>query len=470
MEIKDIKKSFLEINNAQKNNFGLVALYDFLENFLVLSDSVEQENDLEGIKNNNGKEGEDIVSLYNEIKNIGLNIEEQLKSSESKLELVKNQRKEICEILNSLSAYDIEIDYIFENINYYIEKRYIKDKFSSEDTRPENSYTFFKNIYYYLNDNIKDQEQLNDLIFNIVKILPFRITKYKFSDIIGDSLKEEIKGFPKKAAEFYIEKYKIIFNGTMERSYGVKFDNYFRRIEEFKVKNYEQCSNDELKKSFEDLTVIKNSITDLIHFVGILGILINKLIVIFSTKDLIKNNIDEKILSEWALYWNNNQNNKEHLITLLKEKSKDVYDNIKERAKNLEKLDEDHIFREKADEELNRDLIIIEEIIYYLNDMKLDSLGFLPHNQRDPMTLDDSEQITENFIQYIFRNLPSNNVQRKIRMRNLMAEIPYVFNNIDDLMSYINIALDSSVTSYEEAKYYQNILYAMVQDSIEKDK
>jgi hypothetical protein len=102
--------------------------------------------------------------------------------------------------------------------------------------------------------------------------------------------------------------------------------------------------------------------------------------------------------------------------------------------------------------------------------MKLDSLGFLPHNQRDPMTLDDSEQITENFIQYIFRNLPSNNVQRKIRMRNLMAEIPYVFNNIDDLMSYINIALDSSVTSYEEAKYYQNILYAMVQDSIEKDK
>src|SRR5690606_6111132 len=113
---------------------------------------------------------------------------------------------------------------------------------------------------------------------NIISILPFRMSKSKYFDIVKTTLTRNLNQYPVDMAENQIENYKILFDSSLAGDYGIVFDVYFTRVQSIKNIDYKTYSLEELDNLAKDIINLAKELNEVEVFLVTLGTLINRLI------------------------------------------------------------------------------------------------------------------------------------------------------------------------------------------------
>lgn len=421
--------------NEQIRDLATISYYKIAEEIVKY---YEYSND--EIINKSGSEKEKLVKLKN---NILLQI---LKATESELpfnndiEELKELRREIVTNIKSLNSYMNEILYYNEILNYLIIRENIKNNVLQNEEI--NVQIFIQEIYRFI---IVDTNSIFFKIRSLIRVLPLKIAKAKYYDILKKSLIKELQGSSCETIDFKIIKYKQLFNGTMTHEYGVKYDKYFRETQKYKNIDLKKLSLNELKEN-EILTARTFlEMNKLARTIANWGLLVNNLICV--------NMLNDK---EKKLIVDNNRSLHNKLKRYLNTKDKKLGNNIKDICDmNVHKLEDNINVRD------NTNLIKLQEMLLYQNDLSLETEEVvITQNKRADFNYLD--QSIDNLIQYIDRNIRSMDVlQRKIRMRRLLSAIPEVFDSIEDFMIYVSDILNFTSSKEELLMIVNDIKYVM---------
>lgn len=463
-EITEIMRS---INNEQLRKIGIMSIYDSFYGSLESMKLVEKSKIIEKIESK--EEQEKLYSHYNSLLKLVYDLDDSIKNQEDNLEKIKNIRKDLYKLSNYLKPYIIEISYINELANNYFNKHMVEDKQDFGKLDQEILNKLYLDITNYIAKDSKDYYLFSKKISAIIRILPFRMTKARFLEIVEISLKRNLIQYPKEYVDHQIREYKRIFDGSMEPSYGTKFDKYFRKTQDIKQNNFKELNLEETKKTLEKSKVLLEEVEEIDLFITNLGILTNKLIVVFLTSHLIKDSVlNGKLISEC----------KKSIDSFGKISYKEVRKKLNSEISTLEKdLFKTNEFLEKigneaikrteiVDEELNKELLFTKKVLTFYNDIIFEDEEILLLDEESfikPVEKSYLKEVLSNFIQYINRSISlMSNIERKLRMKRLLSIMEFPFESPEDFMDYIKNSLDQRTTSNNEILIAINSLYYLM--------
>ena len=116
--------------------------------------------------------------------------------------------------------------------------------------------------------------------------------------------------------------------------------------------------------------------------------------------------------------------------------------------------------------EINEELERTKRILTYYNDTDFIGEEILSLDNENMVTPNFLEQACESLIKYINRSLSGmSNLERKIRMRNLLASIELPFGGIGEFFDYIEYSLDVKVSSKENINFIIAYIYYILDDT-----
>ena len=259
--------------------------------------------------------------------------------------------------------------------------------------------------------------------------------------------------YPVGLVENQIEEYKILFDGSLGGNYGIIFVDYFTSIQRLKNINFAELTLDELENTAKGIIDLSLNINKVRMFINSLGLLVNRLIVMYLIKEKNAFNYNEDIFSTWTKY--EAKKNKDLLISLTESSNKKLIEMERQLLDNVryfEALNEEGIKRaEFFDKILNDKILLTRDILAYYNDVEFTKYEILFPENNEPIDYDYLEQLVDNLIQYINRSIITmDNIERKIRMRRLLSILELPFVNIEEFLSYIEYSLDERMVSKEE--------------------
>lgn len=461
-ELRDI---LLELNTIQQNKIGTMSLYNSITEFINITNDIDN-NILDKIKSED--EMQLLEEYYKKIYKIIENIDERIKNTENELMELKDLRNGLEVLIEDIKPYIIEASYLAENIDYYLAINQTRVQYGEFNINQDEINNFIYGIMSYLTDTNREYEEFIEKTSIIIGYLPFRLTKEKYFEIIQNALKRNLSNYSKYFVDHEIKNYKKNFNGSMEPSFGTKYDYYFRRVQELKKhKNIKSLGVDELSLYSQNAKVLMQEIEDVSYFIRDMGILVNKLIAVFMISSLDNSfSIDWDTFDKWKEYLRDSQNKSKELVDVLNKKIKELEKDMMETNELLEKLIFESLNRnEVLEESINEKFLYTNKVLTYYNDAYFVSEEILFNNESDSSTVDMIylEQVLNNFIQFLDRTIRSmSNDERKIRMRRLLSILEFPFEKPDDLLVYLESCLDLRVTSCEEIIIaMENIDYIM---------
>ncbi|HLR35133.1 MAG TPA: hypothetical protein VK071_07345 [Tissierellales bacterium] len=445
-ELRDdeLKNYIKNINDEHLSHIGHLSLYYSIYNSILLIKEKDEKDFIKLIKNRGEREliekhYNDLITIVKNIDNIFLDN----KDRDEVIEKIYKIRKELYNYLALLNSYIIELGYVYETFDYSIRQRIAKSKYKNLHWSDLRLNDFLQNILSFLLENTEDYNEFNYILGTIISLTPFRLTKEKFTEIVGDSLRKSLKDMPKSIVENKLEKAKNDFDSSFVKGYGIKFDDIFRQVESFKKFNIKNMTIDELEKEKKVVKEIILDVETVANAVRSLGLLTNKLYILYILKDIIRvSDINKDIL---------NLENKNVLTDL--EKQIDSYeDSIIKTVDFFQEINREAFNRGiSIDEKLNAELENTREMLAYYNDIFFEKEDILYPNLDDIPDENYIEQNVNNFLQYLNRNVKHmGNLERKIRMKGLLLKLTIPFSSPDKFMNYLEGSLNIKVTSKEE--------------------
>lgn len=442
-----------DINELQIRNIAFTAFADALLNNIKLREKITKESDLISELEKEDKSFKDILSkledrvikldMLKDIKNLNDNIG---------LEYYKALRKEIIKLLKSISAYSTEISVVGEISGDIIYKDTVKNKYiSPKDIDVTNFYNSVSNFL------MEDTHLLKEKVMSITSVIPVRVTKTKYYDILSKALKKSLYNSDKGKIETILKRYRAVFNGSLESEYGLYFNKYFLVSQECKNYVFTDATNDEIKnlykKSYDtilEMGRIANIIMDY-------GIIVNKIIVVNLLKDsMLDDNMQQKVqdaITAWENYnQNNNHQNKKNVLGLLNKFTKDVEIDFNDKNIKLQELSIES-FKRKMDinESTKSKLMTTQYALAYLNDYALEKEEFSIIEQNNSVENEYLDQAINNLIQFLDRNIKDmDNVKRKARMRRLLSLTDFPFENPDEFFNYLSNSIEMTSDKSEQ--------------------
>lgn len=464
---EEIAETMGSINNEQLRKIGIMSIYDSFYGSLESMKLMEKCKIIEKIESK--EEQEKLYSHYNSLLELVYDLDDSINNQEDNLEKIKNIRKDLYKLSNYLKPYIIEISYINELANNYFNKHMVEDKQDFGKLDQEILNKLYLDITNYIAKDSKDYYLFSKKISAIIRILPFRMTKARFLEIVEISLKRNLIQYPKEYVDHQIREYKRIFDGSMEPSYGTKFDKYFRKTQDIKQNNFKELNLEETKKILEKSKVLLEEVEEIDFFITNLGILTNKLIVVFLTSHLIKDSaLNVKLISEC----------KKSIDSFGKISYKEVRKKLNSEISTLEKdLFKTNEFLEEigneaikrteiVDEKLNKELLFTKKVLTFYNDIIFEDEEILLLDEESftkPVEKSYLKEALSNFIQYINRSISlMSNIERKLRMKRLLSIMEFPFESPEDFMDYIKNSLDQRTTSNNEILIAINSLYYLM--------
>lgn len=465
---EEILEIMSNLNEEQLKKIGTMSIYDSFYGVLECKEMMNEFKVIERIGSKEEKEA--IENYYNDLLELTYSLDEKVREEDDKLETVKNIRKGLYQLSNFFKPYVVEISYINELANHYFNKYMMKGTQNLDNLDQEILNKLYLDIMNYIAKDSKNYYLFTKKISAIIKLLPFRMTKVKFLELIETSLRKNLAKYPKEYVDNQIRDYKRIFDGSMEPSYGTKFDNYFRMTQDIKQNKFKELTIEETEKVLENSKKLLEEVEQIDFFMMNLGILTNKLIVVFLTNFLLKDiQLNEQLVKEW----------KETRTSF----EKDIYEKVKEKLKKeisilekdlfkanefLEKIGNEVVKREYIiDKKLNQELLFTKNVLTYYNDIIFEDDEILLLDDQDFMTPIDKDYLEEillNFIQYINRSISlMSNVERKLRMKRLLSTIELPFERPEEFMDYMTASLDQRVTSNDEILISIKSLYYLME-------
>ncbi|RKD32714.1 hypothetical protein [Thermohalobacter berrensis] len=442
MTQEELEKYIYDINEEQIWNICHLAICEIFEKGIVIENAY---------KENFGKieklnERKELERIYEEIENIILNIAQKGSNVNMDIDNLKELRKNIVNLIMILSSYITEISYVNEISNDIIKKDSFKKIIVDEEINLED---FYNDVYKFL---IEDMNKLPDKISDIVKVIPLRITKTKYYEIIRNDLKKSLKGLSEKQINLIIERYKSIFNGAMVVEYGQKFDIYFRKAQEFKRFDFKKAKIQEIKNLEEESLQVLMELYSIITLIRGMGQLINRFIVLAYALENNQNiKLDEiEELSEKAIEYKRESkpNIKEEIISLCNNKINKAESRINNNNKLLEEIYKEYSKKKlKLKENLNLKLLETKKLLIYINDYNLEKEELLFLEKSYKTKNDYVQHIIDSFIQFIDRNIKGmSNIKRKARMRRLLSVLEFPFERPEEFFYYLKNSIELHTT------------------------
>lgn len=459
MNNSDIKKEILSINKVQLENIKKASYFNVVNSILGVKELLENQMKIDDFKFTKEL---DLFNNYIEgsINSVTLSMSESNKKEE--LENLKKIREEIYETYSILEGYLISISYIGEFIDEYGTKLLAKKDYSNtiyDDKKVDELATTINQI---LNDNKNDYTRYIYIISELISILPMRLAKENYFNIIKNTLMRNLSKKTKSEVQVQINDYKKQFDSSSRDGYGIKFDYYFTETQKLMNINLKDKDLEELGDLVNKNVILNKELNELININLILGLITNMNIVISLLGDMKIDEDIKNIYDQWQkLLKNKNEKELQNFTFIIKEKIEDVEKSIFKDLDRFQNLNMEAASRKGFDDnELNEELLYTQEVLIYYNDSQFMDSNIIFPKEDEKLNYEYLEQCVDSLIQYINRSTKNmDNFERKIRMRKLLSIIELPFAGINDFINYIKYSLDSRIMDKEEISFKVDHIY-----------
>ena len=457
MDNIEIKENILLINQKQLKNIKKASYFNVFHSIIGVRRLLEDkliEKDYEF------KEEKDLYNNYIEIliNSVKMSMENP-KDKRYRLEDLEKIRKEIYEIYSIAGGYLIELSYVGELIDEYGIKILAKRDYANTvyDRKKVDELTTI--INQILTEKRENYGEYIYIISEIINILPMKLTRSNYHNIIKDTLVRNFKTYNRSEVEFEINDYKKKFDSSTMDGYGTKLDYYFMEIQKLKNIDLEDKKLEDLSELVNKTLDLNKEINEFMNIILVLGLISNMNIVISLTDGLLLDPEVEDIYNKWINILENPEDKEvTSFMDILDKEIEIVEDHI------LEDLEEFQIFniegfnRENFSyEDLDNELLYTKDILTYYNDSTFMDINIMFPEDEEESSREYLEQSVDSLIQYMNRSTVNmNNNQRRIRMRKLLSIIELPFAGIDDFSNYIKYSLDDRVTNKDEINFIIN--------------
>ncbi|MCF6459622.1 hypothetical protein [Clostridium sp. Cult3] len=455
-ELKDdeLRDRIVDVNRAQLSKIGEMSYNYFISVSGDLLRLINVDNFLEKIDSQRERELIQSIFEYNIrlFKKIHMGIEKN--EIEDEIATLLDMREELYSLLNAIHCYETELSYIKESLDYHTMKKIGEKEYRNALIDKNEIVLLIDKIGEVLAKNINNHLDFVSIVSNIISILPFRMSKSKYFDIVKTTLTRNLNQYPVDMAENQIENYKILFDSSLAGDYGIVFDVYFTRVQSIKNIDYKTYSLEELDNLAKDIINLAKELNEVEVFLVTLGTLINRLISILLIKNKSLLNIDSKKL--YSIWEKQGEELDEKRLSSLRELSnnslKEVEKQLLKDIQYFEVLNGEGLKRPGfLDKSLNKEMLFTNRVLTFYNDISLTKYETLFPKETQAIDKYYLEQLIDSLIQYINRSISSmDNIERKIRMRRLLSALQLPFEDIEEFLFYIEYSLDERVVSKEE--------------------
>lgn len=458
MTNKDLERELIKMNKEQLSIIRDMSYYYLFSNTLEILNLLSNENLLvEFIINNKEKEKlvnrcKMIIELF---KNYHSNISEE--ERKERVNTLVTQRKELYNMYITLYGYEIEMSYIKEIFEYEILKRTWNKQYENFAVDEKDIDYTINRISHILNYNKLNHYSFIELVSNILSVIPFRMSKHKYFDVVKSTLMRNLNSYPVNIAEDQMERYKMLFNSRLTGDFGILFDSYFTSVQKYNNIDLKVKSSEELEDAYKEITKLYFEISKLRTFIQNLGITTNRLIALYLSLKEVPITLEfQNYFNKWKQFEENND--EKWLKTILKNSDNELMDKEKQlldKVQSFERILQESAKREiLLNENINQDVKYIRELLIYYNDVNFNKHEVLFPNNYEIIEGNYLDQLADNLIKYIDRSMQNmSNLERKIRMRRLLALIELPFNDIGEFLSFIEYSLDNNMVANWELAF-----------------
>jgi len=455
MSDDELQKILLEMNTQQLTIIRDMAYYYLFNNTLEMLNLLKNGKMLLEY-NIADDEKEKIInscrSIIEIFKNYHSNLSEEDRKEEVKFLL--NLRKELYDTYIALYGYEIESSHIVEMYQYELIKESWNKSYEHITVNYRDIDQILSRIQHVLSHNKTEQYTFIKLVSDILRIIPFRLSKHRYLDVIKTTLLRNFSGYPANIVENQIELYKMIFNSRFVGNFGVLFGTYFTQIQMYNDIDLKNKPQEELETYLEKITQAYFEINNLKTFIQNLGMITNRLIALYLSLEKIPAKEEfQSFFNKWEQF--EKKGDEETLESILKDSDERLSNREKElldMVMNFDNVVQETIKRGMIqDDPIDKEVKYTREILTYYNDVNFTKHDALLTNSYEIIGKDYLNQLVDNLVQYIDRNLRNmGSLERKIRMRRLLASMELPFNDLGEFLSFIEYSLDNKIVTNGE--------------------
>jgi len=458
MSNEDLKEKLIEMNEEQLSNIRDMSYYYLFSNTLDVLNLLDRQRFLTEFIISN-KEKEKITNICKTIIELFKNYHSTLSKEQrtEKINILIDMRKKLYDMYVTLYGYEIEASYIKEIFEYEILKRSWQKQYEKFVVNKDDIDYTINRISYTLNHNRLNQYVFLELVSGILSVIPFRLSKNRYFDVVKATLMRNFNRYPANIVENQMERYKMLFNSRLIGDFGILFDSYFTKIQNFNNVDLKLKSFEELESDIEQINNLYLEISKLRTFIQNLGITINRLISLYLSLEKVSVTTEfQNYFKRWTQYEEDSDENM--LESILKDSNsklisseQKLLDNVQSFEKAIQESSKREII---LDENVNQDVKYTRNILIYYNDINFNKHEVLFPDTYEIIEGNYLEQLVDNLIQYIDRNMRNmDGFERKIRMRRLLAMMELPFNDMGEFLSFVEYSLDNKIVSNWELAF-----------------
>ncbi|NLJ78130.1 MAG: hypothetical protein GX329_02090, partial [Tissierellia bacterium] len=384
---------------------------------------------------------DNIMELFFKISNFDIDID-----TEYEQDILLQIRKEYYDMSEALYGYEMEALYMGELLENHIIRIKSREGASHVNIDRLGIRVLINSIEDILYKNSANYDAYTNIVSSILSILPFRMSKLKYFDILHDALMKNLNDYPIAVAEEWIDNYKRIFDNTLHDNYGIMFGDYFTDIQRFKSQPIDGLDTDALEDMIREVMSLSSDIRELRMLIIDIGVMINRLMIILLHRDEISYQgmgEDAKIFKNWRYGVEEGS-----LTANAKEEFMGWMRKLDENLSDAEAIEDESIARGKEfHTDSDAELSAVREASIYYNDIAYSKYEMLFTKSKE-MPEGYLERLIDNLIEYIDRSIVSMGaIERKIRMRRLLSVLDLPFQNIDEFLSHIEYSLNAKIVS-----------------------
>lgn len=381
-------------------------------------------------------------------------INPQLSNEKLELDELMKIRQEIVDLSSIIAGYQIELSYVGEMVDEHGIKLLCEQDYKSSQYNSKRVEELIDYIMITLENAKNDYNKYMGIVSEITLILPMRLVKNNYFDILKKSIMRNLKSSTKLEIESKIEGYKKQFDSSIRDGYGTMFDYYFTEVHKLRNVDLTGKKIEDLDNIVKDIMELTEEISELYNFLFGLGLVVNKIIVINLLQDISVTEEVEGLYNAWIKALEHNEgveNFKEKIERKIEDIEKGIFSSLDE----FNELNKEALIRKNFDyDELSKELLHTRKVLTIYNDINLADINEAIAQGDELATYEYLEQKCESLTQYINRSLIGmNNMERKIRMRRLLSLVELPFAGMEEFMDYIRYSLDNRVLSNAEINF-----------------
>lgn len=441
LEDGEILEEIAKTNRKQLSNIGSMAYIElFNRNLYIRTLLKENEQLLEELL----EEDEKFKETYKRVEEKALDLTSilDLEKIDETLDLedLKGLRSDIVKLLRALTAYSTEISYTHDIAKDILYKQFIKEN-EGEIDKTVDQQKFFDATSKFV---MEDPNTSTNRIMDITNVLPMRITKAKYYDIISDAFKRNLNYSSKRQADVVLDRYKTLLNGSLEPEYGLYFNRYFMKSQEARQADFKKLSDEEINDIYEGSYKTIMEIGEISNIIREFGVILNRLIAISILQGEILEDVGDYNMKSLTKAWeafvaDENRETQTEVIKLYKNLFEKLDLAFKNTNSELQLLTRENLNRKnKVDDELKAKLSKTQYILEYINDYSVDQEEILESDYQTIVEKDYLDEAVDNLVKFIERNITDMEInQRRMRMKRLLTLTENAFKDPNKFFEYM---------------------------------